>query len=278
MAYVTLAQVKAHYQMPGILFSGSGLNDMTVSGLTMKTPALTYVVKVSTASTTDKFDWSDDGGVTWDATAVSMTAAAQHLNNGVYVTFAAKTGHTATDQWTFITTELRDDAAMSDCITQAQADFEGETHRVFECSEDTTRYFDCAPPDVRGDTLYLDEDLCDIEEITNGDSDVLTATQYVTVPRNDTPYNAIQLRSDSGLAWTYSTHWENAITVEGHWAYSDSAPQRVVDAVRTLAKYYFDSRRAVGGVLSIASETSIRLLDSWPISVQQAVRKYRRLW
>jgi len=51
------------------------------------------------AATVDTFKWSDDGGVGWDGTGVSITGAAQNLNNGVTVTFGSTTGHTLNDLW-----------------------------------------------------------------------------------------------------------------------------------------------------------------------------------
>jgi len=54
--------------------------------------------------TVDTFTWSDDGGGTWDTAGVSMTGAAQTLNNGVELTFAAVVGHTLNDAWTIAAT------------------------------------------------------------------------------------------------------------------------------------------------------------------------------
>lgn len=82
---------------------GGSLDDMTSGGtFTLDPPVATYYqVKIDTAATPDKFSWSDDGGVSWKATGVSITGAAQTLNNGVTVTFGATTGHTVNDRWDF---------------------------------------------------------------------------------------------------------------------------------------------------------------------------------
>ncbi len=82
-----------------ITFNGSGLNDLTFSGASV----LTYRVKIDATGTPDTFTWSDDGGSSWEATGVAITGSAQELNNGVTVTFAATTGHTATDYWDITT-------------------------------------------------------------------------------------------------------------------------------------------------------------------------------
>lgn len=78
------------------VFSGSGLNDLSAGGSYLG--SYTYLVKISTASTTDKFQWSNDGGVTWSA-EISITGAAQTLELGGTVTFTATTGHNLGDYW-----------------------------------------------------------------------------------------------------------------------------------------------------------------------------------
>ena len=62
---------------------------------------ISYKVEIDANGTPDTFKWSDDGGSTWDATGVSITGAAQTLNNGITVTFTATDGHTTGDYWTW---------------------------------------------------------------------------------------------------------------------------------------------------------------------------------
>jgi len=47
------------------------------------------------------FQWSKDGGVSWDATDVAITGAAQGLFDGITVTFGAILGHDFGDRWDF---------------------------------------------------------------------------------------------------------------------------------------------------------------------------------
>jgi hypothetical protein len=62
---------------------------------------LKYVVEIDSTGAVDTFKWSDDGGSTWAATGIAITAEPQTLNNGVTVTFEAITGHVLGDSWTF---------------------------------------------------------------------------------------------------------------------------------------------------------------------------------
>jgi hypothetical protein len=81
-------------------FTGSGLDDVTISGrYTGTVPAADYRVKIDGTGTPDTFTWSNDGGSTWEATGVAITGSAQVLELGVSVTFAATTGHTSGDLW-----------------------------------------------------------------------------------------------------------------------------------------------------------------------------------
>lgn len=139
--------------------------------------------------------------------------------------------------------EATDDVLLGKLLTRAQKVIESKLDRVFEASSNTTRYFD-AVEDVDGDTLYLDEDLCEIESITNGDGVAVTSDQYVTEPRNDTPWYAIKLKGSSSVVWTYTDDPENAISISGKWAYSATPPAGIVHATLRLAAYYYKQRDA----------------------------------
>ena len=84
-----------------VTFTGAGLDDATISGNYNGTEDASVRVEVETTGATDTFKVSFDGGSTWTLTAVDMTGAAQHVGNGVLVTWAATTGHTATNRYDF---------------------------------------------------------------------------------------------------------------------------------------------------------------------------------
>lgn len=83
-----------------VVFSGTGLNDMTSGGTYTGLSDTTYIVEIDATGTPDTFKWSDDNGASY-TTGVAITGGAQVLSNGVSVTFAATTGHTLADSWTF---------------------------------------------------------------------------------------------------------------------------------------------------------------------------------
>ncbi|GEM_PF-3057489 len=97
-----LSPVRLSTKVGKVVFSGSGLNDATSGGTFSGSTSLDYKVQIDGLGTPDTFKWSDDGGATWNATGVAITGSAQTLNNGVTITFAATTGHTNGDSWSFV--------------------------------------------------------------------------------------------------------------------------------------------------------------------------------
>ena len=81
--------------------SGSGLDDMTTGGTFTGSAVTNYRVRIDGTGTPDTFEWSNDNGSSWEATDVAITGAAQTLEAGVTVTFAATTGHTLNNYWNF---------------------------------------------------------------------------------------------------------------------------------------------------------------------------------
>ena len=82
------------------VFTGSGLNDLTLGGEFNQPYTQTLRIEIDGTGTPDTFKWSVDGGSTWVQTGVAITGSAQDLHYiGVSVTFANTTGHTVGDYW-----------------------------------------------------------------------------------------------------------------------------------------------------------------------------------
>lgn len=84
--------------------AGNALDDMTTNSGPNYEGVVTrnYRIQIDLAAGTDKFKWSHDGGSTWEATGVTITGAAQTLEDNVKVTFGATTGHNLNDYWDFM--------------------------------------------------------------------------------------------------------------------------------------------------------------------------------
>lgn len=178
-----------------------------------------------------------------------------------------------------------DDAELSRLIGDAQKYIETQTLKVFEASADTTRYFDVdrhvlEDEDGRRVRLWLDGyDLCQITSVTNGDGTTVASSQYVTEPRNETPYQALRLKQNASVAWTYSDTPEDAIAIVGRWAYSTSAPADVVMATRDLAVWLYRRRGQEGASLDApqVSPSGMMLFPAKvPDTVKMVIEKYQR--
>lgn len=180
-------------------------------------------------------------------------------------------------------TDSRDDALLTDMIAAAQKIIDTYTRRTFEASADTTRRFDAVRDVGSMDNgvdrvLWLDHDLCQITSITNGDATTVTTGQYVTEPRNYTPWYAIALRTSANIAWTYDDEPENAIAIVGRWAYSITAPDDIQWACKRLAAYLYrqkDTSSEAERPIMSASGASI-LPSKLPADVRDVLDRYVR--
>jgi hypothetical protein len=141
-----------------------------------------------------------------------------------------------------------DDALLTALVERAQKAIETHTHRVFEAASDTTRTFTVGV-DTDGRALYFDRDLAQITSIvTNADASsggtTIPSTDYITLPRHDTPYYGVRLLSSSDYVWEFTDDPENGVEVTGRWAYSVTAPEDIVHACTRLAGYYFKQRES----------------------------------
>lgn len=141
----------------------------------------------------------------------------------------------------------------------------------------TTRYFHAINDVCENQTvLMLDEPLSSISSIVNGDGTTITAQQYKTQPYTDKPWHCIVLID--GTTWTYtSTPW-GAISVTGHWTYSQNTPEEIQLAATELAAFYFQKRQSnMDSDRAIVSEDGTLLLpDGIPKHIIAKLQPFRR--
>lgn len=101
------------YRLESNGFKGSGLNDVTWGSGFAGGSSAYYEVVIDAAGTPDTFKWRKNGGG-W-TTGVSITGAAQTLDDSQTITFAATTGHTLNDQWSI--GNLKDEACTESGTT-----------------------------------------------------------------------------------------------------------------------------------------------------------------
>jgi len=172
-----------------------------------------------------------------------------------------------------------DDDLIDDLIDRVQAKIDTVCQRTFEAASNTVHKFTVGE-DTDGDELYLDEYLCAINTITtdaDGDANVLTVNvDYVTVPRNTTPYYAIKILGTSDYSWTYTDDPENGIEVSGKWAWTESAEPDIVDACIRWAAYCYQLKDSqVFDTVAIPDAGVITIPKGIPADVKLILDYYR---
>ena len=165
---------------------------------------------------------------------------------------------------------------MLDAVTAA---IDRYTLRTFAATADTTRTFD-AYADSDGRTLMLDEDLCAITTITNGDNVAVGATQYTTEPRNRTPYYAIKLKLSAGKIWETDNNGdaEDAISITGKWAYSLTPPYDIQQACLQWGAYLYRQKDSQVFDVTATPETGTMTIPKGiPATVKKLLDPLRRL-
>jgi hypothetical protein len=183
-----------------------------------------------------------------------------------------------------------DEALVNALLDRASAMIDTYCGRYFASDSDKTDVgssdsyatikFD-ALEDVDGLYLYLNRDLCEISSITNGDSDSSTfdTSDYVTEPRNVTPYNAIKLLSSTGKYWEYTTDPEDAISIAGIWAYSKTAPDDIIHATIRLTSWMYKQRVNTDADLDrplLTGEGVTIMPSQLPADVKTLLEPYKR--
>lgn len=129
-------------------------------------------------------------------------------------------------------TVTTDDDLLTRLIAAATSAIDKATGRVFESTTATSRNFGPAAVDCR--YLSLDTDLCAITSVVNGDGTTINASDYITYPRNISPWFGLELRDNS---W-YASRTEDVV-ITGHWSYSQEAPDDIVQACIRLVSYWW---------------------------------------
>ena len=178
------------------------------------------------------------------------------------------------------TTTSSDYSLVMDLITRAQKAIDQYTERSFEGSA-TTRYFE-VNEDTDREWLYFDEDCAKITKIKSncdGTTVTINTTEYITVPRNFTPYHAVKLLDSTTNTWDYTNDPENGVQVKACWAYSTVAPDDIKHATIRLASYYYKQRDAqTFDVTAFPQAGVIEIPKGIPADVKLILDPYRKVF
>lgn len=195
---------------------------------------------------------------------------------------------TASDAITYCGITDTDHATMiGDMVNWAIQICETTTGRKFAAvsSDVETRYFN-GELDVDGQTLWLDKDLLSVSLDTDskpvidaGTTDVvLSSSDIVYLPPNDTPKYAIKILGTSGKWWGYDYDADNAISVKGLWAYSSTPPLDIHYAILRLVKWIFNARVQAGDLdRPLLTNDGVTIMPAkLPADVMSVFMQYKR--
>lgn len=172
-----------------------------------------------------------------------------------------------------------DDSALSGFITGASKLIDSHCKRTIYAGSDETRYFDAVGDHIiDGRTLLLDGDLSSVTTVTNGDGNAITSSYYTLVPANRPPYYAIRILASYTSTWTYTTNWENAISITGRWCYATRVPDDIVEVMKHWASYLYKLKDSqVFDVTAAPEFGTLTIPKGIPAFVKEALRHYRKV-
>lgn len=179
-----------------------------------------------------------------------------------------------------------DDGLIADLVIRAQKTIDTYCHRTFGSTggasdlTPATRYFH-AVEDVDGATLWLDADIPAIDSdltVTNGDAVAVANSDLSPKPSNERPIYALVLKASSGIAWTYDTDPEDAISIAGYWCYAGTTPADITHACVRLTCWLYKQRES-GAELDrplLLGDGNVIMPTQLPRDVTQILEPYRK--
>ena len=175
-----------------------------------------------------------------------------------------------------------DDTLIDDLIERIQDAIDTETGRIWEDpGADATHNFTVGV-DTDGLELLFDEFIYSITTVkTDADGSsprTILPSDYITKPRNKTPYYGIKILSSSNEYWDYTDDPEMGIEIVGRWAYCETPPGNIVQACTRWAAYSYRQRDAqVFDTTAIPSAGVIQIPQGIPADVVILLNKKTEL-
>ena len=175
-----------------------------------------------------------------------------------------------------------DDATLTDILVNAIGFVEIYTDRVFVVAADSSEDFDVAAPNVHKDTLFFFRDLAAITSVTNGNGDLIAASDYTTKKSEvSATIYALKLTRKailSGAYWRYGSDG-TAIKIVGKWGYSADCPDTIYEIILRLASLDYRARSAgQGGAVTALSKRAGLVIGAAdvPKDIMFKLERFRR--
>jgi hypothetical protein len=175
-------------------------------------------------------------------------------------------------------TRSDDDSLISTLIDAAEDWLELEANQVLYTDTNSTRYYD-AVADVYGRELHLDAPLAEINSVTtnaDGTADVLSSSDYVTMPRNNPPYYGLKMLSSSDYTWTFTTDAEMGIEVSGKWCLTTDLNRIRLMTMQLVNYAYTQKDSQVFDTIAIPDAGVISVPNGFPATVGRWLQSVRR--
>jgi hypothetical protein len=139
-------------------------------------------------------------------------------------------------QSTNMNADTVDDAQIAEILEGVSRYIDNRTHRTFYPRYET-RYFSVPEDQGNSRLMYLDDDLLAAITVTNGDTEVITSTDYNLLPKNHNPKFGIQLLPTANVGWnaTVAGSPDYAVSILGWWGFHNQYTQRGWTQLDTLA-------------------------------------------
>lgn len=173
-------------------------------------------------------------------------------------------------------TNTTDDSVIERLVEGASRLIDTMTGRTFYARTET-RLFDVPS----GVTLFLDDDLISVSTLTNGDTTVLTTSDYRLLPANTSPKFAIKLKESSTYSWegTSAGNNEAVISVAGSWGWSASVVNDIRMACEMIVNNVYRNRYGTNtqGAAQVTGAGVIITPQDVPSSARVIIESYRRV-
>jgi hypothetical protein len=181
----------------------------------------------------------------------------------------------AVKAWLVITSAA-DDAKIDQARGSAKAVIDGITGIIWVAANGGKSFH--AVEDVIGRDLRVPY-FTALTTVTNGDNEVLTTADYVTV---GDPKYIIRLKQLSGKWWSWSSKDDptDAIVIVADWGYqATTAPELIIQLEMELAAWFYENRnnKVAGQFLIATQQGTIQLPAGYPKSIVDQLYAERRV-
>lgn len=178
-----------------------------------------------------------------------------------------------------ITERSTDNALIEDAIGQASDYIDRITETTFEVTEDSSRFFQIGK-DTSGALLKINQPLCALTSVTNGNGDAIASSAYQVLPidwqANGDLITGIRLTRSGLVKWRYTTYVEeDLIEVVGRWGYSTTVPPLIERAAIRLSTFFYKQRESgVLDTIAVPESGIIQTPIGFPREVKLMLRQF----